>query len=215
MRVVVAEDSGVIRAGLVRLLEDAGITVVADVADADAAIAAVDEHQPDVFVTDVRMPPTHTTEGLRAVETLRARHPSLAILVLSQYVETQHTIDLIGRDASGVGYLLKDRVGKADDFVDALHRIARGESVVDPEVVRRMLDRRRRDDPLERLTAREREVLALIAQGRSNSAICNTLFLNPKTVEGHVARIFTKLNLEPAADDHRRVLAVLTHLRAI
>jgi DNA-binding NarL/FixJ family response regulator len=212
VRIVVAEDSGLVREGLVRLLRDAGFDVLADVATADDLIAEVERHHPEVVVTDIRMPPSFSTEGLTAAKEIRNSHPEVGILLLSQHVETRHAVDLL-EGGGGVGYLLKDRVGHVDALVDAIARVAGGESVVDPEVVQRLLEKRRRVDPLERLTAREREILGLMAEGRSNGAICERLVLSPKTIEGHVARIFMKLDLEPAPDDHRRVLAVLAYMR--
>ncbi|WP_433236325.1 response regulator [Streptosporangium sp. CA-135522] len=212
MRVVVAEDAALFREGLVGVIERFGHTVVAAVSDAVALVTAVEEHLPDIVVTDVRMPPDFTDEGLRAALTLRKEHPGLAILVLSQYVEQTYATELLdsGRGV-GIGYLLKDRVGDVVEFVEALTRVAGGGMVVDPEVVLQLLSRRR--DPLERLTPREREVLALIAEGRSNSSIARELFVTDAAVAKHIASIFTKLDLPPAADGHRRVLAVLAYLR--
>ena len=181
---------------------------------ADELVAAVREHRPDVAIIDIRMPPDHTDEGLRAAEAIRAEHGTeVGILVLSQYVETSFALRLVADGAGGVGYLLKDRVDDLDDFADAIRRIARGGSVIDPEVVARLVGSRRTRVPLDDRTAREREVLALIAEGRSNQAIGDRLFLAPKTIEAHIASIFSKLGLLPAPDDHRRVLAVLAHLR--
>jgi DNA-binding NarL/FixJ family response regulator len=214
VRVVVADDSMLLREGLVRLLIEAGFEVVGQASDGVELIAAVDQFLPDVAITDVRMPPTHTTEGLRAAEAIRAKHGTeVGILVLSQYVETTFAMDLVSDGAGGVGYLLKDRVSDFDDFADAVRRVARGGSVIDPEVVAQLVGRRRAREPIDDLTEREREVLALMAEGRSNQAICDRLFLAPKTVEAHIASIFSKLELQPAPDDHRRVLAVLAHLR--
>ena len=214
MRVVIAEDSVLLRAGLTRILADAGEEVVATVGDADELLGAVERHQPDLCIVDVRMPPTHTTEGLEAARRIRATHPHVAILVLSQYVETRYAIELIRDDPAGVGYLLKDRVTKVGDLADAVRRVAAGESVIDPEVVSRLLGRQRAHSPLDELTPREREILGLMAEGRSNQAIADALVLDPKTVEGHVSAIFGKLGLEPAAQDNRRVLAVLAYLRS-
>jgi DNA-binding NarL/FixJ family response regulator len=215
LRLVVADDSLLLREGLVRLLGDAGFDVVAQAGSADELLDAVRQHRPDVAIVDIRMPPTHTDEGLRAAEAIRAEHgTSVGILVLSQYVETTFALRLVDDGVGGVGYLLKDRVDDLEDFADAIRRIARGGSVIDPEVVAQLVGRRRARVPLDDLTDREREVLALMAEGRSNQAICDRLFLAPKTVEAHIANIFSKLELLPAPDDHRRVLAVLAHLRA-
>ena len=213
LRVVLADDSVLLREGIARLLTEAGIEVVAQAGDATQLLSAVREHQPDVAIVDIRMPPTHTDEGLRAAEAIRDEHgTSVGILVLSQYVETTFALRLVADGAGGVGYLLKDRVDDLDDFADAIRRIAHGGSVIDPEVVAQLVGRRAKV-PLDDLTEREREVLALMAEGRSNQAICDRLFLAPKTVEAHIANIFSKLELLPAPDDHRRVLAVLAHLQ--
>ena len=214
LRVVLAEDSALFREGIVRILEASGCEVVAAVGDRDALLDAASAHRPDVVVTDIRMPPTGTTEGLEAAAAIRREHPGTAILVLSQYVETRHAVRLLEDGAGGIGYLLKDRVADGAEFIDALRRVAAGGSAIDPEVVARLLTRAREGDDLARLTEREREILAAMAEGRSNRAIGEALFLSPKTVETHVGSIFAKLGLEPAADDHRRVLAVLTYLRA-
>jgi DNA-binding NarL/FixJ family response regulator len=213
VRVVIGEDSVLLRAGLVRLLSDAGLEVVAEAADGDALVDAVDQHRPDIAIVDVRMPPTHTDEGLRAALEIRRRIPSAALLVLSQYVEEHYAVDLIGGNPRGVGYLLKDRVADVADFVTAVRHVAAGGTALDPEVVAQLLGRRRRGDPLERLTPREREVLALMAEGRSNAAIADALVISDGAVEKHVSNIFAKLDLAPADSDHRRVLAVLTYLR--
>jgi DNA-binding NarL/FixJ family response regulator len=212
MRVVVAEDSTLLRDGLVYLLERRGQQVVAAVADADALLAAVAEHHPDVAVIDVRMPPTHTDEGLRAALVLRRDHPAVGLLVLSQYIETRSATRLLSGRCEGVGYLLKDRVADVSDFVDALARVAGGETVLDPEVVSQTLRASRRTSALETLTDREREVLALMAEGRSNGAIAKALVVSYATVEKYVSGIFSKLGLPPSDDDHRRVLAVLRYL---
>ena len=215
LRVVLAEDAVLLRAGLTGLLERFGHTVVASVGDAEGLIAATDEHQPDIIVTDVRMPPGFTDEGLKAALTLRAARPALAVLVLSQYVEQTYAAELLDSPSAagsgGIGYLLKDRVGDVEEFVDALVRVANGATVVDPEVVRQLLSRRR--DPLRRLTPREREVLALMAEGRSNAAIARLLVVTEAAVGKHIGSILTKLDLPPDSDDHRRVLAVLAYLR--
>jgi DNA-binding NarL/FixJ family response regulator len=214
LRIVLGDDSVLLREGIARLLVEAGFEVLAQAGDATQLVAAVREHKPDVVITDIRMPPTHTDEGLRAADAIRAEHgDAIGILVLSQYVETTFALRLVGDGAGGMGYLLKDRVDDLEDFSDAVKRIARGGSVIDPEVVAQLVRRRRAKVPLDDLTDREREVLALMAEGRSNQAICDRLFLAPKTVEAHIANIFSKLELLPAPDDHRRVLAVLAHLR--
>jgi DNA-binding NarL/FixJ family response regulator len=214
MRIVIAEDAAVLRDGLVELLTRRGHQVVAAVADGDALRAAVAEHHPDVTVVDIRMPPTHTDEGLRAAIALRRDHPRLGVLVFSQYIETRYAAQLLAGRADGVGYLLKDRVAEVRDFLDALTRVAAGETVLDPEVVTHLLGASRRGGALDTLTDREREVLALMAEGRSNTAIATTLVLTQGAVEKHVTSIFAKLGLPPSHDDHRRVLAVLRYLEA-
>jgi DNA-binding NarL/FixJ family response regulator len=211
MRVVIAEDSVLLREGLVRLLEGGGFTVQAAVADADALLRAVDEHRPDLVVVDVRMPPAHRDEGLRAALVLRRRWPDIAVLVLSQYVEERYATELLSKETSGVGYLLKDRVADVTEFLDVLRRVAAGGTALDPEVVAQLLVRHRQD-PLDRLTARERQVLGLMAEGRSNAGIAGTLVITESAVAKHVNSIFTKLDLAPADTDHRRVLAVLRFL---
>ncbi|POX57145.1 DNA-binding response regulator [Streptomyces sp. Ru71] len=209
---MLAEDSVLLRDGLTALLTRFGHRVVAAVGDAEALLAAVAEHEPDVVVTDVRMPPGQADEGLRAAVRLRAERPGLPVLVLSQYVQRAYAADLLDSgDGTGVGYLLKDRVGQVEEFVDALAEVAAGGTVVDPEVVRQLLRRRR--DPLTRLTPREREVLALVAEGRSNGAIARQLVVSEAAVGKHIGSILTKLDLPPAEDVHRRVLAVLAFLR--
>jgi len=214
VRIVLADDSVLLREGIARLLVEAGFEVVAQVGDAQLLLAAVREHRPDVAIIDIRMPPTHTDEGLRAAKAIRDEHgTAIGILVLSQYVETTFALRLVADGEGRIGYLLKDRVDDLEDFADAIRRIARGGSVIDPEVVAQLVGRRRARVPLDDLTEREREVLSLMAEGRSNQAICDALFLAPKTVEAHIANIFSKLELLPAPDDHRRVLAVLAHLR--
>ncbi|MFF9566534.1 response regulator [Streptomyces sp. NPDC014685] len=213
LRVVLAEDSVLLRDGLAGLLARFGHEVVAAVGDAEALVAAEAAHAPDIVVTDVRMPPGFQDEGLHAAIRLRTRRPALPVLVLSQYVQRTYAADLLDSgDGSGVGYLLKDRVGQVEEFVDALHEVAAGGTVVDPEVVRQLLRRRR--DPLERLTPREREVLALVAQGGSNGAIARELVVSEAAVGKHIGNILAKLDLPPADETHRRVLAVLTYLRA-
>ncbi|MWK33812.1 response regulator [Actinomadura sp. J1-007] len=209
---MIAEDSVLLREGLSQILDRSGHEVVAAVADAPGLADAVAAHAPDVVVTDVRMPPGFRDEGLRAALALREERPGLPVLVLSQYVEQSYAADLL-QTGGGVGYLLKDRVGEVAEFLDALGRVASGGTVIDPEVVRRLLARRRDGTPLDRLTAREREVLALMAEGRSNGAIARSLVVSEAAVIKHVGSIFTKLDLHRTPDDHRRVLAVLTHLR--
>jgi DNA-binding NarL/FixJ family response regulator len=212
LRVVVAEDAVLLREGIVSLLHRFGHDVLASVGDADALVSAVHHDQPDVVVTDVRMPPGFTDEGLRAAMTLRAAYPALAVLVLSQYVQPTYAADLLDTGGGrGVGYLLKHRVGRVEEFMDALARVAAGGAAVDPEVVAQLLGRRR--DPLQRLTPREREVLALMAEGRSNAAIARELVVSEAAVAKHIANILHKLDLPPATEDHRRVRAVLTYLR--
>ena len=213
MRVVIAEDSGLLRQGLVRLLGDAGFEVVAQVGDGPGLVDAVDRHRPDVCVVDVRMPPTHRDEGLRAALEARSLVPGLPVVILSQYVEERYAGELLESGPDGVGYLLKDRVADVGDFVDALRRVAAGGTVLDPEVVAQLLARRRRDDPLETLTPREREVLGLMAEGRSNAHIARSLVVTEGAVEKHVRNIFGKLGLPASDSNHRRVLAVLAYLR--
>ncbi|MGW3350502.1 LuxR C-terminal-related transcriptional regulator [Nonomuraea rubra] len=213
MRIVIAEDAVVLRDGLCLLLTTRGHEVAAAVGDGDALVAAVAEHRPDVAVVDVRMPPTHTDEGLRAAIRVRRDHPGLGLLVFSQYIETRYAAELLAGGARGIGYLLKERVADVRDFLAALDRIAAGETVLDPEVVTQLMGASRRGDALALLTPREREVLAMMAQGRSNSAIAETLFLSYGSVEKHVTQIFTKLGLAPSDNDHRRVLAVLRYLQ--
>lgn len=222
---MIAEDSVLLREGITRLLVDAGEVVVAGFGDADALLAAVAEAEgdrPDLVVLDVRMPPTHTDEGVRAAVQIRERWPAVGILVLSQYVEERYATELIAGEAAadavadvgGVGYLLKDRVADVRDFVAAVRRVGDGGTVLDPEVVTQLLARARRRDPLDRLTPRERTVLSLMAEGRSNTAIAQTLVVSDGAVEKHVSNIFTKLDLPPAPEDHRRVLAVLRWLES-
>jgi DNA-binding NarL/FixJ family response regulator len=212
MRVVIAEDSVLLREGLVRLLVDEGIEAVDTVGDGPSLVEAVSAHAPDLAIVDVRMPPTFTDEGLRAALAARERVPGTPILVLSQYVEERYATELIGGGAEGVGYLLKERVADVAEFVQAVRKIAAGGTVIDPEVIGQLLGRRRRDDRLEALTPREREVLGLMAQGRSNAAIARDLVVTEGAVEKHISNIFLKLELPPAEDSHRRVMAVLTYL---
>jgi DNA-binding NarL/FixJ family response regulator len=213
LRIVLAEDAALMRAGLASLLTGLGHTVVAAVGDGDAMLAAASEHRPDLVVTDVRMPPTLTDEGLRAAVTLRAREPGAAVLVLSQYAATAYAAELLGpAGRAGVGYLLKDRVGDITEFADAVTRVAAGETVIDPDVVRQLLNRQRTTSPLDRLTPREREVLARMAEGRANPSIARLLGISEAAVAKHIGNIFPKLDL-PTEDGHRRVLAVLTYLR--
>jgi DNA-binding NarL/FixJ family response regulator len=214
VRIVIAEDSVLLRAGLTRILIDAGMDVVASVGDADELLTTVARHQPDLAVVDVRMPPTHTDDGLRAALAVRARWPEVAILVLSQYVEETYATELLAGDSAGLGYLLKDRIADVSEFLGAVRRVGDGGTALDPEVVAQLLARSRRRDPLERLTPREGEVLALMAEGRTNPAIARELVISDKAVEKHVGNIFLKLDLPPAGDDHRRVLAVLRWLEA-
>jgi DNA-binding NarL/FixJ family response regulator len=211
---VLADDSVLFREGLARLLADLGFPVVGQVGDADELEAVVMQSAPDVVVTDIRMPPTGIDDGLRAALRIRAGHPDTGVLVLSNYVETRQAVRLLQSAPARVGYLLKDRVADVAEFADAVYRIAQGGSVIDPSVVAQLLQRRGLSSLLASLTDREQDILALIAQGRSNLAICESLVLSPKTVETHVRSIFAKLGLPPAADDHRRVLAVLMYIRA-
>jgi len=213
-RVVIADDSVLLRDGIVRLLDDSGFDVVAAVGDADALLDAVTEHEPDVCIVDVRMPPTHTDEGLRAATEIRRRWPDIAVLVLSQYVEERYAADLLTGDVSGVGYLLKDRVIDVADFVASLRRVVGGGSAVDAEVVSQILGRSNRASELDRLTPREREVLQLMAEGLSNAGIAERLVVSSGAVEKHISNVFMKLGLDVADGAHRRVLAVLTYLRA-
>jgi serine/threonine-protein kinase len=213
LRVVIAEDTVLLREGLSRVLGDAGLEVVGTAADAQGLLQLVGTLRPDVVLADVRMPPTQTTEGLLAARQIRQQWPGTAVVILSQHVETELLFDLLADDPRGVGYVLKERVADIAQFAGAIRRVAAGESVIDPEVVSRLVARPRRDSPLETLTGRERDVLALMAEGRSNQAIASQLWMSPKTVETHVGNIFTKLRLAPATEDHRRVLAVLAFLR--
>lgn len=212
-RIVLADDAVLLREALAAGLTAAGFGVVGQAADMEGLLREVNRTLPDLAIVDVRMPPTHTTEGLEAAREIRRRHPGMPILVLSQYIETRYAVELVQDDAGGIGYLLKDRVARLADLTDAVQRVAAGGTVIDPEVVVRLLGRPRRHSPLDELTPREREILALMAEGRSNQGIADRLVLEPRTVEGHVGQIFSKLGLEPSADDHRRVLAVLAALR--
>ena len=213
MRVVVAEDSVLLRAGLIRLLADDGIETVAEVDDGPGLVGAVAEHRPELAIVDVRLPPSFTDEGVRAAVQVRDAHPDTSILVLSQYVEERYATDLISGNARGVGYLLKERVADVAEFLDAVRTVAGGGTVIDPEVIAQLLGRQRRGDPLDKLTPREKEVLALMAEGRSNAAIARRLVITEGAVEKHISNVFMKLDLAPAEEDHRRVLAVLAHLR--
>jgi DNA-binding NarL/FixJ family response regulator len=214
MRIVIAEDAVIMRDGLTALLTRRGHDVIAAVEDADALHAAVREHRPDVAIIDVRMPPTHTDEGLRAAMAIRREFPGTGVLVFSQYIEARAAADLLSVTPAGVGYLLKDRVADVSDFIDAITRVADGGTVLDPDVVAGLLTAGRRRDALAELTPREREVLTLLAQGRSNAAIAGQLFISPKVVEKHVASIFDKLGLAPSDSDNRRVLAAVRYLES-
>ena len=214
MRIVIGEDQALLREGIARLLEEAGFDVVGQAGDAVDLRRKVGAHKPDVAVVDIQMPPTRTDDGLRAAIHIRSEHPRTRVLVLSQYVEERYAVDLIGECAEGVGYLLKDRVGDLDEFADAVRRVGEGGSVLDPEVVTRMLARPRHQNPMDELSPRERDVLELMAQGRSNQGIAEKLWITESAVEKHVTAIFEKLGLERDFEDHRRVLAVLAFLRA-
>jgi DNA-binding NarL/FixJ family response regulator len=212
VRIVLADDAALFREGVANLLQEAGFDVVGQAENADDLLALVAEHQPDVVIVDIRMPPSHTLEGLEAAKIIRARYPAVGVLVLSQFVEPHYAMQLIDNAEQGAGYLLKDRVGHIEELADAVRQIATGRLIIDPAVVSQLLNRSRRRNPLDALTDREKAVLALMAQGRSNHAIANGLFVTEKTVEAHIRAIFIKLNLSPTADDHRRVLAVITYL---
>ncbi|WP_069165739.1 response regulator transcription factor [Nocardia altamirensis] len=215
MRVVIAEDSTLLREGLTRLLAEAGLDVVAAVADAEALLAAVAEHRPAVAIVDIRMPPTHTDEGLRAARTLRRQHPAVGVLVLSQYVRVSYAVELLEGGAEGVGYLLKDRVSDLAEFASAIRRVGSGGSAIDPTVVDQLVGRHNKaGDPLTELSEREHSVLALMAEGRTNQAIAQRLIIAERTVEKHCTNIFLKLQLEAGPQDHRRVLAVLHYLNS-
>jgi DNA-binding NarL/FixJ family response regulator len=212
MRIVIAEDSVLLRAGLIRLLDEAGEEVIAAVGDGNALITAVERHKPDVAIVDVRMPPTHTDEGVRAAMTVRERWPDVGVLVLSQYVEERYAGELIAARTSGVGYLLKDRVADVGEFLAAVRRVGEGGTVLDPEVVAQLLARSRQRAPLDSLTQREREVLGLMAEGRTNAAVAERLSVTTSAVEKYINSIFSKLDLPLSEQDHRRVLAVLRWL---
>src|SRR4051812_42935714 len=214
IRVVIADDSVLLREGLARLLEESGFEVVGQAGDADDLLRKVGAHKPDVAVVDVRMPPTHTDEGLRAAHRIRAEHPDTGVLVLSQYVGEGYALELLSQSTESTRYLLTDGVADVDSFTDAVRRVAGGGSALDPEVVALLLGRRRREDPLHSITPREREVLGLMAEGRSNNAIAEALVVTERAVEKHVTSIFSKLDLTPTVEDHRRVLAVLAYLKA-
>jgi len=214
MRVVIAEDSALLREGVARILAEGDFEVLAQCVNADELLDAVRRHKPDVAVVDVRMPPKFTDEGAVAAREIRDKHPEIGVLLLSQIVEAAHALALFSERPEGFGYLLKDRVLEIDDFLEAVGRVGRGGTAIDPDVIAQLLGRPREDDPLADLTPREREVLGLMAEGLSNRGICGRLFLSPKTVEAHVKNIFMKLGLMPAPDDHRRVLAVLAFLRS-
>lgn len=214
MRVVIADDMLLMRRGVADLLAGASIEVVAEAADAETLLRSVEEHHPDAAVVDIRMPPTHTTEGLAAARTIRSQHPETAVLLLSQYLEASYAVGLIEENTASVGYLIKDRVFEPFALVDALERVIDGQTVIDPSIVAQLLGRLRRDGPLDRLTEREREVLGLVAEGLTNRAIAARLFVSDRTVEAHIARVFGKLGLIESAEQHRRVLAVVAYLRA-
>jgi DNA-binding NarL/FixJ family response regulator len=213
VKVVLADDSVLLREGIARLLADAGFEVVGQADNADQLLLKVRSYSPDVAIIDIRMPPTHTDEGVRAAREIRERHPGTGVLVLSQYVESEYALDLLSESAEGVGYLLKDRISDVAEFADAVRRVGEGGSALDPAVVSQLVGRSRKDDPVGRLTPREREVLELMAEGRSNQAICERMVVTERAVEKHVTSIFAKLHLPADAADHRRVLAVLAYLR--
>jgi len=215
LSVVIADDATLLRAGIARLLTDEGMQVLGEAGDAEQLLLLVDQHRPDVAVVDIRMPPSHTTEGIDAAMQIRARHPETGVLLMSQYVETEHAMDLLAGNTGGIGYLLKERVGNVDEFVSAVRRVAAGETAMDPDLVQSILRRPHRGHrPQDDLTEREREVLSLMAEGQSNRAIGATMFLTERTVETHIRAIFLKLGLAPEPDIHRRVLAVLAYLRS-
>jgi DNA-binding NarL/FixJ family response regulator len=214
VRVVLAEDSVLLREGVARILDEAGFEVVGQAGNADELMLKVRSYTPDVAIVDIRMPPTHTDEGLRAAQEIREKHPTCGVLVLSQYVEATYAMELLAESAEGVGYLLKDRVSDVNEFANAVRRVGEGGSALDPTIVSQLVGRRRRDDPIDQLTPREREVLGLMAEGRSNSGIAEQLVVTERAVEKHVTSIFAKLRLPAAPEDHRRVLAVLAYLRS-
>jgi len=211
---VLADDTVLLREGVARILDEAGFEVVGQAGNADELMLKVRSYSPDVAIVDIRMPPTHTDEGLRAAQEIREKHPTCGVLVLSQYVEATYAMELLAESAEGVGYLLKDRVSDVNEFADAVRRVGEGGSALDPTIVSQLVGRRRRDDPIDQLTPREREVLGLMAEGRSNSGIAEQLVVTERAVEKHVTSIFSKLRLPAAAEDHRRVLAVLAYLRS-
>jgi DNA-binding NarL/FixJ family response regulator len=213
VRVVIADDAALVRDGLALLLAEHQVEIKAKTSDAQTLIASVDKYHPDVAVVDIRMPPTYTDEGLRAAQEIRVRHPHTAVLVLSQHLEFNYAQRLIQDNPTRIGYLLKERVGRVDQLLDALNRVTSGECVIDQTIVKELLDRSRTADPLDELTSREREILTLIAEGRSNQGICQALWLSPKTVESHIRSVFSKLDIPTTSEDNRRVLAVLTYLR--
>ena len=213
MRIVIADDAVLVREGVARLLAESGMDVVDQVGDADALLTSVRDRRPDVALVDIRMPPTHTDEGLRAARVIRSRYPDTAVLVLSQYLEPAYALRLVEEKPEAVGYLMKERVGRVQQLLDAVQRVAAGECVVDRAVVDELLARRRRADPIAELSPREQEIIALMAEGRSNQGICQALWLSPKTVETHIRGAFAKLGIKEAPADNRRVLAVLTYLR--
>ena len=213
MRIVIADDAALIREGVAHVLTESGLEVVDQVGDADALLASVRDTRPDVALVDIRMPPTHTNEGLRAAREIRLRYPETAVLVLSQHLEPDYALRLVEDRPERIGYLMKERVGRVEQLLDAVQRVAAGECVVDRAIVDELMARRHRVDPLADLTPREREILALMAEGRSNQGICRTLWLSPKTVETHIRGAFAKLGIRGDAEDNRRVLAVLTYLR--
>ena len=212
LRVAIAEDTVLLREGIARLLEEAGFEIVGQSSTADDLLLKVRSYHPDVAIIDIRMPPTHTDEGLRAAKTIRDQHPDVGVLVLSEYLEPAYAMEVISDNAEGVGYLLKQRVSELDDFASAVRRVAEGGSALDPAIVTQLVGRRRRDDPISSLTPREREVLELMAEGRSNQAIAERLVVTERAVEKHVTNIFGKLKLTATPEDHRRVLAVLAFL---
>jgi serine/threonine-protein kinase len=215
MRVVIADDAALVRQGLALLLAAAGLEIAGEAADVDELMALVRDVQPDLAIVDIRMPPTHTDEGVVAATQIREHHPDTGVLVLSQHLEPRYAMRLLEHSPSRVGYLLKERVARVEELTDAIHRIDAGECVVDSAVVRELIERRRIDDPLATLSPREREILGLMAEGRSNQGICDTLWLSPKTIETHTRNLFMKLGLHDAPSDNRRVLAVLAYLRTV